>query len=457
MAEIPEVRYARCGEVNVAYQRWGQGDRVQVFVPPLVSNLEVMWELPEFEGLYRRAGRVLDTMMFDKRGMGLSDRISEPVTFDTHAEDLITILDTEGAAEAGLVGFSEGGIIALVAAAQYPERITSVVTEGTPVMGADAATLARFADPDNPPPDTEEQAERYRSLIRGWATPESTSLELVAPGASQKPHLRDWYTRYERQSASPGAIRNHLRAQAGFDLRPYLPRVRCRTLVMHAIHDRLNHVTHGRLLASLLPDAQLREFEGDAHFFVLTHPDVFDLQDEIEGWTLGQIPDRGVSAVFATVLFTDIIDSTVRASDLGDRAWKQLIDLHDAITTHVTTDYGGRVVKTTGDGVLATFGDPAQAIDAAVRMRDQLAGSGIPIRAGLHIGHVELRDDGDIAGIAVNIAARVEARADDGEILVSQTLRDMLMGTSHTFTDAGEHHLKGVDGTWRLHRLEPAS
>ena len=376
------------------------------------------------------------------------------MSFETHAADLVAILDAEGVEDTGLVGFSEGGIVALVAAALYPDRVTSVATQGTPVMGADHATLVALADVDNLPPSPGEQADRYRSLLRGWATPDSSSLELIAPGASKSPHLREWYARYERQSASPGALLNHLRAQAGFDLRPYLPQVRCPTLVMHATHDGLNHVTHGRLLASLIPDAEFREFEGDAHFWMLTHPDSFSIQDQIDGWALGGTPDRGVTAEFATVLFTDIVDSTVRASELGDQAWKQLIELHDAISARVAADHDGQVVKTTGDGVLATFPDPAKALAATERMREQLTGAGISIRAGLHTGQIERRDDGDIAGIAVNIAARVEAHAQPEEILVSHTMHDMLMGTHHTLTDTGEHSLKGVKGTWRLYRLE---
>lgn len=450
---VPEVRYARSGDVNIAYQRFGSGRQVLVFVPPLVSSLDVMWELPETELLYRRAARVLDVIMFDKRGTGLSDRITDPAGFEAHAADLMAILDREEVPQAGLVGFSEGGIVALIAAALYPERVTRVVTQGTPVMGSDHETLAALADLDNPPPSPQEQAERYRALLRSWATPDSMMLAITAPSATLVPHIREWSQRYERQSASPGALRNHLRSQAGFDLRPYLDRVKCPTLVLHATHDQLNHVTHGRLLVSLLPDAVLSEFESDAHFWMLNDPNALEIQDQCDGWVLGGPPDRGITTAFASVLFTDIVDSTRQASKLGDHGWKQLVEHHDTICARIVDNHRGRVVKYTGDGLLATFPDPVAALAAATAMQGELASSGISIRAGLHVGQIELREEGDIAGIAVNIAARVEAHAEPGQILVSQTVRDMLMGTQQDFIDAGQHQLKGVEGIWRLYQL----
>jgi class 3 adenylate cyclase/pimeloyl-ACP methyl ester carboxylesterase len=452
---VPPVRYVRCGDGNVAYQRFGVGDTVQVFVPPLTSNLDLVWELEEWSRLIRRAARVLDVITYDKRGTGLSDPVTDGVGFETHAADLIAIMDREGVERAGLAGFSEGGIVALVAAALFPDRVSTVVTQGTPVMGAPRTELEPFADPADPPPTDAEQAERYRSMLRHWATAESMVLDITAPGASADPRIVEWQAKYERQSASPGAARIHLRSQAGFDLRPYLSRVRCPTLVLHATRDGLNHVTHGRLLASLLPNAELREFDHDAHFWFLTYRDAFSVQDWVEGWTLGHAPDRGTTTAFATVLFTDIVDSTRRAAELGDAAWRQLLEHHDAVVRSVVGRFDGHVVKTTGDGVLATFSDPGRALDAAGDIRTQLSGSGIAVRAGLHIGQLERREDGDVAGVVVNIAARVEAVAAPGQILVTQAIRDMMLGSGRSFEPNGDHQLKGIEGSWRLYSVRP--
>lgn len=453
--QVPAVRYARHDDVSVAYQRWGNGDSVHVVIPGLVSNLDSYWELPEMARALRRSGRVLDLIMLDKRGSGLSDRVKLHPDFETHAADVISVLDREGVERAGLYGFSEGGLVAMVTAALYPDRVLKVCTNGMPCSGAPHEDLVALADPDDPPVRTDqEDIDLWRTVVRDWTTRESPFLEIVAPGASELPRFVDWAARWERNSASPGDLLAHLRSMAGFDLRPYLDRVQCPVFLTHATRDRLVHVANGRLVASLLPDATLWEFDGDAHAWYMTAPDWEHIQDRIDSFALGREVDRGSSTVFASVLFTDIVDSTIRASELGDAGWRQLVELHDVVSQRTVAGQDGTVVKTTGDGIVATFPTPAGALAAAKAIRDQLGGSGIPIRAGVHAGQFELREDGDIAGLAVNIAARVEGCASAGEVLVSQAMRDMLLGTDNQFTDRGEHELKGIDGTWRLYSSE---
>ena len=451
----PEVRYARSRGVNVAYCRWGSGPIKTVFAPPMTSNVELAWELPEWSRALERSGRGMDLIMFDQRGTGLSDRPGGSLpSFEDHVGDVLAILDQEGIEQAAIAGFSQGGFIALVAASVAPERVSRVVIEGTPVMGASWEELFEASAPENPPPSFEYTAALFRSMIRHWGTPDSVQLPICAPGAERWPHVRAWNERFERQSASPGALLDHFRSHAGFDIRPYLDGVRCPVLVAHASDDRLVHSSHGRLYAKLLPHAEHFEFDGDAHLWWLTNPRWEEIQDRFDGFLLGGSPDRGSTAVFGAVLFTDIVDSTVQARSLGDAAWRQVIELHDAVSRTAVERNGGRLIKTTGDGLVGTFPDPDQAIRTAQVLVADLAASGVIVRAGVHVGRYELRSDGDIAGIAVNIAARVEAIATAGQVLVTQTVRDMLLGSDHAFLDSGEHQLKGIDGIWRVWALQ---
>jgi class 3 adenylate cyclase len=454
MVTAPAVRYARSGEVNIAYCRWGTGSQPIVFVPPMTANVELVWELPEWSRVLERSGRVLDVIMLDQRGTGLSDRPGgELPSFEDHVADVIAILDREGIDRAAITGFSQGGLVAVVAASTVPDRVCRLVIEGSPVMGASWHDLAAVSDTDNPPPSMEETAAIYRSLIRHWATAESVQLEVCAPGAALVPHIREWNLRFERHSASPGALRAHFQSHAGFGVRPYLAGVRCPVLIAHARHDGLVHSSHGRLYAQLLPGAQHYEFEGDAHLWWLTNPRWKEVQDRIDTFLVGGTLDRGATAAFGTVLFTDIVGSTVRAGELGDAGWHELIERHDRIGRATVDRHGGRMVKATGDGLVATFDDPERAVSAARSFVADLAAVGVALRAGLHVGRYEVRADGDVAGIAVNIAARVEALATDGEILVTQAIRDVLLGSDHVFVDRGEHALKGVEGAWRLWAL----
>jgi len=455
---VPEVRYARSGEVNIAYTRWGEGEQTVVFTPPTLSNVELAWELLEWERLLTWAGRHHQIVMIDKQGVGPSDRTLEAVSFRQRMDDTLAVMDQEDIDAAHLVGFSEGGVIGTVLAAEHPERVRGLLLVGAPAVGVPHEELAAFTRPDDPVPlrNPQQDAEFFRDLVRTYGTSESTWLDSFGPSSATDPRVAQWWQRFERQSANRRTILDYFRGFDTSDLRPYLEQVQAPLFIGHCAGDRVCHVAGSRMMAGLRPDATFVEWDSDDHCWWFS-PNWRDLQNDLIEFITGQRPGSGSTQAFASVLFTDIVDSTRRASELGDNAWQQLLELHDTMATNTVHSHQGRPVKTTGDGILATFPDPAAAVTAALQLRDQLRAVGIETRAGIHVGQIEIRDDGDIAGIAVNIAARVESHAAPGEVLVSQTTRDMLLGTDTEFTDLGEHELKGIEGTWRLHRTEPAT
>jgi class 3 adenylate cyclase/pimeloyl-ACP methyl ester carboxylesterase len=449
---VPEIRYVRSGGVNIAYTRWGQGAHVAVYTPPLTSNVELVWESPEWTRVCRRAGEHMQCVMIDKRGVGLSDRVSDPPTLDDHVADTLAVIDAEGLAAVDLVGHSEGGPVAVALAVRFPERVSSMILIDAPVFGASPADLVPFADDDWPLPSRGDVDEMLRNLVRRWATADSINLEIFAPTVAMDPAIRRWYQRFERQSASPGALLGFLRSQLNYDVRPLLAQVRTRTLVMHARHDRLVHVAHGRYLAKAIPGATYLEQDMPDHIWMLG-PEWRQVVDDQIQFITGHRPERSPVSTFAVVVFTDIVDSTAREVAVGDQAWRQLLEDHDRLAHDLVGRHGGRIVKHTGDGLLATFTDPASAVRASLELSHELAASGMPIRTGLHAGVIEIRDDGDVSGIVVNIAARVESMAGPGDVLVSDTLRDLLLGTAFRFDDRGEHDLKGVTGARRLYAI----
>jgi class 3 adenylate cyclase len=334
-------------------------------------------------------------------------------------------------------------------AALYPDRVRRIVVSDSGAYGVTREDLEPLADADWPYPSDVEIRETFRALVRHWGSEESINLRLFAPSVAADPAIRRWYQRYERQSASPGAVLGFLRSIADLDIRPYLARVAAPTLVTHGRRDRVSHVVYGRYLAAAIPGAHYIEYDIDDHIWQLG-PHWRRIEDDMLEFLTGHRPPPAPQAAFAAVLFTDIVDSTVREMTVGDAAWRRLLDSHDRLALDLITRQGGRIVKQTGDGLLATFSDPAAALTAGHEFSRQLAAIGLPIRAGLHAGVIEVRDDGDVTGITVNIAARVQAKAGANEVLVSETLRELLLGTDFAFEDRGEHELKGLDRPRRL-------
>lgn len=437
-----EARYTRSGDVNIAYGVAGDGDLDVVFIPGFVSHVEMFWTEPPFGPICRRLSSIGRLVHFDKRGTGMSDR-TPIATLEERMDDVRAVMDAAGVARAVLVGISEGGPMSLLFAASYPERVASLV------LWASSACFRPVAD-DYPVRLSPRFAERFPHVVEErWGTGElMAGIVRRHPGDDERLLARA--ARFERYFATPGAARTLFEMNFQIDVRDVLGTISAPSLVVHRTDDPLVPVAHGRYLAEHLPGARYVELPGDYHVGS-EEGDDDDVLDEIERFVTGDV--RGgvddVDRVLKTVLFTDIVDSTRRAVELGDRRWRALLDEHDAVTSDEVRRHRGEVVKTTGDGVLAVFDGPARAIRAAVAVRERTRQLGVTIRAGLHCGECEVRDD-DIGGIAVHTGSRIASLAGAGEIVVSSTVRDLVAGSGLRFAERGRHELKGIPGSWEL-------
>ncbi len=428
---VPETRYARNGEVHIAYQVFGEGEVTFVGLPGIISNIEVLWEDPDSRRWLTQLASFARIVHYDKRGQGMSDRDSGVPTLDDRLGDLMAVLDAVGADQVALGGISEGGSTAAMFAASYPERVSHLALVGT------------FARADVAGGDT-----FMPRWAANWGTPDTLSVQVLAPSKVGDPDFLRWINRFERQTTSPGGLLAAWRWIREMDLRPVLGSIQCPTLVQHRSGDRLVAVSDGRYLAEHIPGARMVEFEGDTHSPQWGQTD--GMLSSLEEFLTGHhSTPKQTERVLATVLFTDIVDSTASAAALGDSAWRQVLDRHDRISQSTVVDCGGRLVKGTGDGVLATFDAPARGLRCGDTLRSSLSDAGIAIRAGVHTGEVELRGD-DVAGIGVHIAARVAAMAGSGELLASRTVKDLVAGSDYAFESRGMHSLKGVPEEWEL-------
>jgi pimeloyl-ACP methyl ester carboxylesterase/class 3 adenylate cyclase len=446
----PETRYAKTTDgVHIAYQVVGEGSIDIVFVMGWMTNVEAFWEEPalaKFLGRLASFGRLI---VFDKRGVGLSDRVpeSELPTLETRMDDIRAVMEAAGSGRAAVVGISEGGPLSLLFAATYPERTISLILFGT---------MARFAwAPDFPWGATEEKLrQEVDGIERSWGTEEYASNALrswAAPGSADDPQLVSWLASYTRRAASPGAAIALERMNHGMDVRHALGAIHVPTLVLARIGDLDFPIDATRQMAGQIQGAKLVEFPGDDHFFWIGDQEA--LLDEIERF-LAEIRDEEaeLDRVLATVLFTDIVGSTERAAALGDRRWHEVLEAHHARIRSLLGRFRGKEVDTAGDGFLATFDGPIRAVRCAVAATQAVKDLGLEIRAGLHTGEVELSAEG-VRGIAVHIGARVAAFAGASEVLASSTVKDLVAGSALRFEDFGEHVLKGVPGSWRLYRV----
>lgn len=436
----PETRYARSGEISIAYQVVGGKPFDLIWVPGWISNVEESWEVPEYAHFLHRLASFSRLILFDKRGTGLSDRVSNDrlPTLEQRMDDVRAVLDAVGSERAAIVGASEGGNLSLLFAATHPERVHALVLA--------AVYAKRLWSPDYPWAPTPEQREQDTQLIeREWAG--EMDVSQLAPSAAADPALMRRITTFFRRSASPGAAVALNRMNAQIDTRSVLPTIRVPTLVIQRAGDREVNAEEERWIASQIPDAKYVELGGDDHLPWLGDSDA--LLDEVEefltGIRRGPDPDR----ILATVLFTDIVGSTDRAAELGDRRWRELLAAHHATVRHQLEHWRGQEIDTTGDGFLASFDGPARAIRCACAIRDQVRTLGLEIRAGLHTGECE-RVGAKLAGLAVHTGARVAARAGPSEVLVSRTVKDLVAGSGIEFEARGTHSLKGVPGEWEL-------
>jgi len=418
----------------------GDGPIDLVVVPPFVSHLELYWEEPLVTRLLRRLSSFSRVILLDKRGTGLSDRVpsSDLPTLEMRMDDVRAVMDAAGSKQAAVLGFSEGGPMSTLFAASHPSRTRALVLYGT-----FASTIR--ADDYPWAMDAETRERIIEAIPDTWG--KGTSVDELAPSMAHDERFRRWYGRVERMGASPGAAMALRRMNGDIDIRNVLSVVGVPTLVLHRTGDRDSSIEEGRYLADHIPGAKFVELDGEDHFPWVGDQDA--VIEEIEEFLTGVRPGPEPDRVLATVMFTDIVGSTERANELGDRRWTDLLANHNAMVREELHRFRGQEVKTVGDGFLATFDGPARAIRCAVNVRDAVEDLGIHIRAGLHTGECELLGD-DVGGMAVHIGARVVSKAQPDQVLVSSTVRDLVAGSGITFADMGSHHLKGVPGNWRL-------
>ena len=448
--QLPETRYARSADgLRLAYQQWGEGPPLLI-VPPLVSNIEVTWEHEYYRRVDEYLGRYMTCAEFDKRGVGLSDRPDEMPTLEQRIGDIVTVMDALGWERTNLLGLSEGGLMSQLFAADYPERVDHVILIDTMPSPRYWSRMFGRVEPGDPPilPNAEVR-ERFEHLVDTWGEEPQYFVDWFVPSQSENESFVRWAGRLERLSASPRDFKRQVESIMGLDGGDAPERITAPTLVMHVKGDRVLNVAGGRVLADVIPGARYVEIPGDDHFCWVM-PTWRAMNDLMVEFCTGTVPEPITSRRFATVLFTDIVGSTKRSAELGDTAWRAILDQHDVIARKIVEQHGGRVVKSTGDGLLVVFDVPSQGVGCGIELCDSLAAIDVPIRAGVHAGEIEVHDDGDISGIAVNLAARVEQAAADGELWVSSTVRDMMLGGAAGFDERGEHALKGIDGSWKL-------
>ena len=428
---LPATRYALSGDVSVAYQVMGDGPIDLVMVPGVVSHVEFFHETPGYTAFLRRLSAFARVITFDKRGQGLSDRVSGAPSLEDRMDDVRAVMDAAGSKRAAVMGFSEGCALSALFAATYPERASKLLLFG----GFALSTMAGDFEA------------RINERFKSWGTGEA--LKEGWPTLVARPQGVDVLAKIERLSASPGAIKAATLLNAQIDVRPVLSSIRVPTLVMHRSGDLLVPIDAGRALARRIPDAKFIEYPGEDH--VYWSGDVEAFLGDIEEFVTGSRDHAAfeVERVLATVLFTDIVDSTRSASAMGDQAWRRLLDNHDRLARQTVEKFRGQLVKSTGDGILATFDGPGRAVRCALAFSAAAGQSGLPLRAGLHTGEIELRDR-DVGGIAVHAAARVMAQAKANEVLVSRVVTDLVAGAGLKFAERGSHDLKGIPGKWDL-------
>ena len=429
------VKYAKSGDVHIAYRVFGDGPRDIVLIPGTLSHVELLWEVPTNEYLLKRLTSFARVIVFDKRGQGLSDRVAEQ-TVEERIGDVRAVMDAAGARRATIYGWSEGGPMCLMFAATYPERTAGLVLYGTYASMRGGDFSLRPA-----------QLERWLNTIeKRWG--EGLLVQLNAPSRAKDQAVVQWFGRIERAGASPGSIIALLRANYEIDVRHILPSLAIPTLILHRAGDALVPVAAGRYLAENIPGAKYAELPGDDHL-VLDEETQDLIADEIEEFITGAIHRPEPDRVLATVMFIDIVQSTERAAAIGDKRWRDLLKKYYEVVRKELATFRGREVGTAGDGVLATFDGPARAIRCACATREKLLGLGLQVRSGLHTGECELIGN-NVGGIAVHIASRVESAANPDEVLVSSTVKDLVAGSGIQFGDRGTHSLKGVPGDWQL-------
>jgi pimeloyl-ACP methyl ester carboxylesterase len=435
----PETRYAKSGGVHIAYQEFGRGESDLVFVPGWTSHIEYAWEEPVFARFLNRLGSFCRVTWFDKRGTGLSDRDVGLPTLEQRMDDVRAVMDTVGIQRAAILGTSEGGSMSILFTATYPEKVSHLILYG--------AFARRIWDPDYPWAPTLKQREEWiDSLERGWGS--DVELETLAPSRAKDESFKKWFTTYGRLSVSPAAAVALARMNTYIDVRNVLPSIHVPTLVIHRTGDRDVNVGNGVYLSKNIPGAKFVELPGNDHAW--TAGDTDAVVDQIEEFLTGVRSAGHPDRVLSTILFTDIVDSTKKATEIGDDRWKKLLVTHNDLVRSELAKFRGREIKSTGDGFVAIFDGPGRGVQCAREIIASGKKLGISIRAGLHTGECELVGN-DIAGVAVHIASRISGLSDGNEVLVSSTVKDLVSGSGIQFQNIGTRSLKGVEGRWHLY------
>jgi pimeloyl-ACP methyl ester carboxylesterase len=437
--DLPDTHYAKTkDDVHIAYQVVGEGPFDLVAVLGYVSHVELAWEDPGLADCLRGLASFSRLILFDRRGLGLSDPIQGAPTLEDRMQDLQAVMDAAGSERAALFGLSEGGPMSMLFAATYPERVSALVLYGTFARMTQAAKY-----PWGYPPEV---LDRFvDAKIESWGGDDT--VDFFAPSLADDPGFRRWFAAFERRATSPNGYRALMHINAETDVRGVLPNIQVPTLVLHRTDDIPIRVDHGRFLGEHIAGARYVELPGSDHFFWVG--DTGAIVDEVSQFLTGQRPPVEVDRILTTVLFTDIVGSTERAAAEGDHRWRILLDAHDGAVRNELARFRGKEIKTTGDGFLACFDGPARAVRCANAITKAVKALGIDVRSGLHTGECEVRGD-DLAGLAVHIASRVGSLAGPEEVLVSSTVKDLVAGSGISFRERGEHELKGVPDHWRL-------
>jgi class 3 adenylate cyclase len=428
------TRYARSGQLQIAYQLAGRGPLDILVVPRWFSNVELDWDLPPMARFLTRLASFGRLIQFDRRGAGMSGGIAGATSLEDQIDDVLAVLDAAGSKQPALVSIAEGCSLAVLFAASHPERARALalITPTPRVVRGPGYEWAQ---------SVEERATWVRAVVEHWGR--SSPEQPWGRFAGQDEQARRLLARHRRLSMTPDAAAASLAMVGELDVRSALSSVQCPTLVVHRASEAIVDERHSRYAAAHIPDARYVEIAPGGR-----------TADEIEQFLTG-VPRPAVSErILATVLFTDIVGSTDRAAELGDRGWRALLERHNALVREAVDRYRGRCVKSLGDGMLATFDGPSRAISSAIAIRDGLRSVQLDVRAGLHTGECELLADGDVGGMAVHIGARISALAGAGEILVSSTVRDLIVGTDQILADRGTHQLKGIPGQWRVFAVQ---
>jgi class 3 adenylate cyclase len=439
----PVARYAESSDgVHIAYVVEGDGPIDLIWIPPWISQVEYLWTEPTLRAAMDQLTRFARVVSFDRRGAGLSDPLVRVPTLEEQIDDVLAVMDAVGSERAAVAASIEGGPMAALFAATHPERTGALVLLGTfarTMWAEDYDWAWREAD----------RSAHLQHMISRWG--EGLTVMNVAPSRVHDPAFREWAGRLERLAASPATARRIFELNGGVDVRDVLPSIRVPTLVLNRRDDTVINPLHSRYLAEHIPGARHVEVDGVDNMFSAGNLD--EVIAEVQEFLTGSRPEREPDRMLATVLFTDIVDSTRRAAALGDRGWRELLRRHDDLMRQAIQRHRGREVKHTGDGFLATFDGPARGIRCAASAAEAMGSLGLEVRAGLHTGECEVIAD-DLGGLAVHIAARVMDAADPGEVLVSSTVRDLVVGSGIDFADRGPRELRGVPGEWRLFSVQ---